>query len=227
MTPEKKNPTTKVWIIVSAGLVLIVGLAAVLAFAGGDKKAIKPAVVVGTVEEYQTVTVTGPALRNMSDPDKDRAVGTQAPQIDGKSFDGTPVSIKPGKPTLIVLLAHWCPHCQREVPRLVQWNQDGGVPAGIDIVGISTSAKPARPNWPASAWLAKERFPWPVLADDPTTDAAIALGLTGFPTFVFLDAEGKVLFRASGELEMNALRDRITSALRSGTTVVGTSSVGS
>ena len=26
-------------------------------------------------------------------------------------------------------------------------------------------------------------------------DAAIALGLTGFPTFVFLDAEGKVHFR--------------------------------
>ena len=33
--------------------------------------------------------------------------------------------IEPGSPQLIVVMAHWCPHCQAEIPRIVDWNTDG------------------------------------------------------------------------------------------------------
>lgn len=211
-TKNKKNPTTRLWIIVGALLVVVVAIAAVIALAGGSgKKVISP--IVAEAEQYQVVKVTGTALAPMAESGPDAALGMQAPQLDGAGFDGTPVSIKPGKPTLVVLLAHWCPHCQREVPRLVQWNKDGGVPTGVEIVGISTSAGSDKPNWPPSAWLTREQFSWPVLVDNNKDEAAVALGLTGFPTFVFLDAEGKVLLRTSGEVEMKDLHDMITKAL--------------
>ena len=33
-------------------------------------------------------------------------------------FDGAPLTIAPtGKPMLVVFLAHWCPHCNAEIPR--------------------------------------------------------------------------------------------------------------
>jgi thiol-disulfide isomerase/thioredoxin len=212
MKSKKKNPTTTLWIVVGALLVVVIGVAAIIAIAGGgDSKSVPP--VVNEAEEFRAVTITGTPLAKMTESGTDTAVGVQAPQLEGASFDGTPVSIKPGEPTLIVLVAHWCPHCQREVPRLVQWKKDGGVPEGVNIVGISTSANADNPNWPPSAWLAKEGFPWPVLVDSNKNDAANALGLSFFPTFVFLDAQGKVLFRTSGEVEMTKLHDMITKAM--------------
>jgi thioredoxin-related protein len=52
-----------------------------------------------------------------------------------------------------------------------------------------------------------------VLVDSAKQEAATALGLSGFPTFVFLDAEGKVLFRTSGEVEMSVLREMIVDTM--------------
>ena len=95
----------------------------------------------------------------------------------------------------------------------MQWNNEGGVPAGVEIVGIATATDSQKPNFPPSAWLTRESFEWPVLVDSAKQEAANALGLSGFPTFVFLDAEGKVLFRTSGEVEMSALREMIVNAM--------------
>jgi thiol-disulfide isomerase/thioredoxin len=209
---KKKNSTTTLWIVVGGLLAVVVAVAAIVAIAGGnDSKKVGP--LSPDTEEFRPVKVTGTALPKMADSGDDAAVGLQAPQLDGASFDGTAVSIKPGEPTLVVLVAHWCPHCQKEVPRLVQWNKDGGVPEGVQIVGISTSANAQNPNWPPSAWLATEGFDWPVLVDSAKQEAAAAMGLSFFPTFVFLDAEGKVLFRTSGEVEMDKLHDMIVKAL--------------
>lgn len=209
--PGKRKPTTMLWIIVGGLLALVVGVAAIIALAGGnDTPSATPS---PDLEQYRPVTVTGTPLLPMDSATPDPAVGIKAPTIDGASFDGTPVSIKPGDPTLVVLLAHWCPHCQREVPRLVQWNKDGGVPAGVKIIGIATATSSDKPNFPPSNWLTQEAFPWPIMADSAKQEAADALGLTGFPTFVMLDAEGKVLFRTSGEVEMSVLQDMITKAV--------------
>jgi thiol-disulfide isomerase/thioredoxin len=117
------------------------------------------------------------------------------------SFDGTPVEIAPdGTAKLVVFLAHWCPHCQAEVPRLVDWMAGGGVPEGVEVVAVATATSPSRDNYPPSAWLEREGWPSPVLVDSATYDAATAYGLPSFPYFVALDADGNVTARASGEL---------------------------
>ena len=131
----------------------------------------------------------------------DPAIGVVAPSLAGQEFDGTPIDVKPGAPTLVIFLAHWCPHCQREVPVLTQWEQAGGVPDGVDVIGIATATDPALPNYPPSKWLADENFPFPVMVDSEASDAAIAYGLSGYPYFVVLDASGQVVQRASGEID--------------------------
>ena len=153
----------------------------------------------GDREQFRPVGVSGDALPEFGgDIAADPAVGMTAPEITGQAFDGTAVSITAGEPTLVVVLAHWCPHCQNEVPKLTDWAENLGVPFGLDVVAVSTSAGGDRPNWPPSAWLAREGFPFPTMADDDVQSAAAALGTTGFPYMVMLDADHTVVWRYSG-----------------------------
>jgi thiol-disulfide isomerase/thioredoxin len=98
-----------------------------------------------------------------------------------------------------VFLAHWCPHCQAEMPRLVALAKAGKL-AGIDVTGVATGTNPGYPNYPPSAWLKNAGWPFPVLADSTTDAAARAFGVTGYPSFVLIDGTGKVVGRAAGEV---------------------------
>ena len=197
------------WLI--GGIVAAISIMAIVAVAsqsGSDE-------VVAGIKEFQTVEVVGQALPEFSKEQADPAIGLSAPVLTGKGFTGNTIVTSPGSPTLLVFLAHWCGFCQNEVPLLVKWNSAGTVPSGLDVIAVTTSSDPASPNFPPSEWLTREEFPalWPVMADSGEKTAAIAMGVSGFPFFVLIDAEGKVALRISGEIETDILTERINSAL--------------
>lgn len=103
--------------------------------------------------------------------------------LEGFGFLGNEVTTTPGTPMLIVFLAHWCPHCQAEVPVLVKWSQSGLVPESLDVIAVATGTDQGAPNFPPSEWLASERWPelWPVLVDNKDQTAGNAFGLSGYP----------------------------------------------
>jgi cytochrome c biogenesis protein CcmG, thiol:disulfide interchange protein DsbE len=158
--------------------------------------------------ENQLITIVGDALVPLPDKGPDPAIGATAPTINGHDFTGKAVTIKPGdgKPKLVLFVAHWCPHCQREVPRVVQWTNDGSIPKSIEVVAVSTGVKSDQNNFPPSAWLAKENWPGAIVADDAKSQAALAYGLTGFPFFALVDGAGKVVARDSGEQELQQIQ---------------------
>ena len=126
------------------------------------------------LSQTQPVKVTGTPLPEFGSDTPDPAIGSVAPTLIGSAFDESPIAVKPGRPTLVIFLAHWCPHCQREVPLLTQWQKSGGVPDGVDVIGVATGVDKSAPNYPPSQWLANERFPFPVMADSDTSAAASA-----------------------------------------------------
>jgi cytochrome c biogenesis protein CcmG, thiol:disulfide interchange protein DsbE len=199
------------WVI--AGIAaLVVALAAVIAIAtsSGDEPSSDPG-----ISETRPVEVSGTPLAAYVADTSDPTVGVVAPTLAGQEFDGTPIAVQPGRPTLVIFLAHWCPHCQREVPVLTQWEAAGGVPEGVDVIGVASGTDPALPNYPPSQWLADEQFPFPVMADSEASDAATSFGLSGFPYFVLLDADGKVVQRASGEIDPATLTPVLESLVAS------------
>lgn len=196
------------WMIAGIGAA-VVALAAIVAIISPSDK---PASVPG-VAQTQPVEVTGTALSTFASDTSDSAVGTVAPTLVGSSFDGSPIAVKPGRPTLVIFLAHWCPHCRREVPVLSQWQKNGGVPDGVDVIGVATGTDKSLPNYPPSQWLAGEHFQFPVMADSDAFDAANAFGLSGYPYFVLLDSNGKVVHRASGEIDPNSLTPLLNSVV--------------
>jgi thiol-disulfide isomerase/thioredoxin len=178
------------------GVIVLAGVVAVVA--GRDRGDDVPA----GVSQTRPVEVTGDPLPPFESAGGDPARGMAAPEVRGARFDGRPLSIvADGRPKVLVFLAHWCPHCQREVPVLAAWMARNGLPRDVDVYGIATATSPDRPNYPPSAWLERERFDAPTLADDAAGSAGRAFGLSGFPFFVVVDRDNRVVTRASGELD--------------------------
>jgi thiol-disulfide isomerase/thioredoxin len=198
VVPERKNTGMIVVIAVAAVAVLALIAAVVISQVGGDDEAAVPE----GVEQTQPVVVEVQALPQHTGGANDPAVGMVPPMLEGRSFDGSSVVIDPsdGTPKLIVFATHWCPHCQAEIPRIVEWQQQGLIPAGVEVYGVSTSATSSRENYPPSTWLEREGWTFPTLADSEDDAAASAWGLQAFPYFVALDGDGKVVARTSGEL---------------------------
>jgi cytochrome c biogenesis protein CcmG/thiol:disulfide interchange protein DsbE len=209
----RKLSTTAIVLGVLAVIVVIAGLVAVTSSSDGDDSSSSSK---STSHETGPVTVEGAPLPEFPGSGQvDPAIGDTAPTLVGESFDGSPVTIKPtGKPQVVVFLAHWCPHCQAEVPRIVAVAKSGGLD-GIDVSAVATSTSAEAGNYPPSAWLAREKWPFPVLADSKTGTAGVAYGLPSFPYFVFLDGAGQVLGRSTGEAEPAALK-AIFNAMRDG-----------
>lgn len=198
------KPTVNGWVI--AGVVgVVVAIAAIVAVVATSDDQETGA----GLEQTRPVTITGTPLPAPTDTGADPAVGATAPTVTGATFDGTPVTIDAGRPTLLVFLAHWCPHCQREVPLLTDWETGGGVPEGVAVIGVATGTTADRPNYPPSEWLEREQFPFPVLVDSVDSDAAEAFGLRSYPYFVALDSNGRVVARASGSVDPTTLTDTL------------------
>lgn len=189
------------------GLIGVLGVVAVMASRGSDEDGETAA----GVDQTRPVVIEGDRLPALGEGD-DPALGMRIPEVRGASFDGSPVSIAPGqRPKVLMFLAHWCPHCQAEVPVINGWLDESGPPEGVELISVSTSVNESRPNYPPSSWLEEEDWEVPVLADDADSSVAQAFGLSAFPFFVAVDADGKVVGRTSGELpiaELEALVSR-------------------
>jgi thiol-disulfide isomerase/thioredoxin len=220
------NPTNRTFLIVGAvaALVLVVAGIAVVASGGDDTSsggttAATDAPGAGTtggdVEQNRPVELTGAVLAEFGDPSNDPAVGVASPVVAGQSFDGTPITIGgPSQgPTLLVFLAHWCPHCNAEIPELIEVDERGGIPADLAVIGVSTAVAADRPNYPPSEWIVDKGWPWPTMADDAQSSAFIDFGGSGFPFLVMLDADGNVLGRQSGESSADEIQSWVESTL--------------
>ena len=221
---KKKNSSAsispKVIVIAVAGVVAVAAIIAIFATGGDDSTSSDTTAVTvpGGVSpaEYQKITTDGDALEPLGKDATDPSMGNVAPNISGYSFNGFPVSVKPatdGSPTLLVFLAHWCPHCNAEMPRLINWYEDGLVPDDLRVVGIATASRKDQANWPPSEWMQSFEWPFEVMADTETNDAGVGYGVDGYPFMVVLDKDGKVVARHSGEMDESEIPNFINKAL--------------
>jgi thiol-disulfide isomerase/thioredoxin len=155
--------------------------------------------------------ITGAALPTFTKTAGDPAVGQTIPAVEGSNFSGAPVSIAlDGKPKVILFLAHWCSHCQAEVPVMQAWLDAGGAPEGVELISVATAIDATLPNYPPEEWLAREGWTVPVIVDR-TGSVATAYGLSAFPFWVFVNADGTVKGRMTGELPIADIETIIAS----------------
>ena len=194
--PPQKRSFPIVWIVV--GVVVVLGIVAIALSVGGggDGEGGRS----NSDAEFGDPKISGEALPSYVQGTDDPAVGESAPTVRGTNFAGEPTSIEPGKPRMVVFLAHWCPHCNAEAPRLAAYLADPGLPDGVELTIVPTGSSPEAENWPPSEWLNDVGLGQvETLVDSKDQTVAAAYGLSAYPFIVTLDAEGQVLERVSGE----------------------------
>ena len=225
MTARRLVPILAIVVIVAAALVAVVLSSNLTPPPGGSSSAPPTESAVaptapgsGTASDAPPpsggIVLEGDPLPEYAGPTDDPAVGLPIPTVSATGMDGQPVSIGPGKPTIVLFLAHWCPHCQREVPLVQDWVDAGGLPPEVDLIAVSTAFDPSAPNYPPADWLAREGWTAPTI-EDPDREIATAYGLSAFPYWVIADATGAVQLRLTGEQTVEQL-DAIVEILISG-----------
>jgi cytochrome c biogenesis protein CcmG, thiol:disulfide interchange protein DsbE len=218
--PVRTRRVPVVW-LVAAGVVVLAAVIGIVAASGGDDESTTTVVGGETIpiagDQTGDVEVSGdPLVRFPGAGQVDPAVGEPLPSLAGQTFDGSAVEIGAEDGAgVIVFLAHWCPHCQREVPVLLAHLAENPMPEGVDLWTVATATSPDRPNYPPQEWLAREGWTAPVLLDDGQSTVAAAIGLSAFPFFVAFDDEGRVVARTTGELTPESF-DRLVEAARTG-----------
>jgi thiol-disulfide isomerase/thioredoxin len=190
------------------GLALVVVLA--IAIAGEES--------VDASIGYGDPVVTGDPLP-IFDPTAaaDPVVGLTAPSAVGADWDDNEVKIEAdGRAKIVVFLAHWCPHCQAEVPVVQTWLDEGNLPVDVDMYSVVTSTDRLRPNWPPQDWLEEEGWTVPAIMDNEIGTIAVNYGMSGTPFYVVLDGDNNVIRRASGEIGTAGLNVLVAEAQAAG-----------
>jgi thiol-disulfide isomerase/thioredoxin len=209
-----------------AGIILFLGVLAlvVLGLTGGDDAAapaIVPAVAVENepapavppisfggvgILEMDAVALVGEPLPVLVPDEDDLAVGTLAPVITATSLaSGSPITLGPGRARVIGFFAHWCPHCQDELPKITEWLAATPLPPNTEFIAVSTAVDEGNGNYPPSAWFNDVGFSSPVVVDDASATLLNGMGFGGFPAFVAIDASGVVVARAGGNIGTEGL----------------------
>ena len=183
------------------GGVVVLALIVLLAASIAGEETIDEAIAFGEV------TVVGDSLPIMVDPAAaDPALGFTAATVSGEDWDGVVTTVEAdGRPKILVFLAHWCPHCQNEVPVVQSWLDDGGLGDDVDMYSFTVLSDRLRPNWPSQTWLEDEGWTVPVIMDDEQLSVVLTYGMRGTPFYVVLDGDNLNLGRVSGEVGIAGL----------------------
>jgi thiol-disulfide isomerase/thioredoxin len=195
MTEKTTSRSTIVAVVLGAGVVAL--LVAAVLFGGGIGGTAVP-----VEEELGSPQVEGalPPMPRETNVDSS-ATGLPAPVVVGNDYDGNTVTIEnDGRPKAVVFLAHWCPHCQNEVPSVQRWLNDTGGVEGVDLYSVSTALNAQPGNYPPSEWLEEEGWTVPLIRDDARSSVLVAHGDGGFPFWVFTNSDGTVALRVAGEI---------------------------
>ena len=183
-----------VWIVVGVAAVIAVVGAMLLSGGGeegGDGQTAAPAAAVSIDR------AAGPQLE----------IGDQVPAFSAPGLDGGTVSWSDyeGSPTVLVVWASWCPHCQAELPVLVPATQ---VREGVELVSVTTAIG-QNPGPTPSEFLADEGLTLTTAVDDDAGTLLQGLGVSSFPTVYYVDADGTVVNVSLGESPEGAIDARL------------------
>lgn len=124
-------------------------------------------------------------------------INQKMPLIDLKPIKGSSRGFShkdlEGQVTLINIFGSWCSACLTEHPFLMEINDKKLVP----IFGVDWREKNAEDG---PRWLIQRGNPYALVGDDPNSNAAIALGVTGAPETFIIDRKGVIRYKHIGPI---------------------------
>lgn len=229
--PSPKPESTKsplLWALIGV-IVAASAIVALIASSGGGSNSDAPGTTepgtprAAEISDTADVSADGDALAPFGAPGTDAAVGMTLPELAAPDLSGTVRTVTAADgPRVVAVVAHWCPHCQAELPVIAETHAQGWA-AGVGFTVVSTAQDRTRGNWPPSKWLTSVGVePDAVLVDDAGATVGAALGTTSFPYLIGVDDAGTVRWRISGEVspaDLQALTAALTDDAQTTVTV--------
>jgi peroxiredoxin len=134
-----------------------------------------------------------------------------APEIKLTSLEGKPLSLSAlqGKPVLVTFWATTCPGCIKEMPHLVELYHELA-PQGLEIIAIAMDYDPEDQ---VRTMVAQKKLPYPVAMDGDGSAARAFGDVSLTPSSFLIDPQGRIAQYKLGEMDMNALHNRIVAML--------------
>lgn len=139
---------------------------------------------------------------------KKQLAGKPAPELALIDMDGKTVTLSSfkGKTVLLDFFATWCPPCRADAPALAKLHQKYGG-KDLAIVGISVSEDRSAVN----TFLKKFPHGYPVaLTSENEMPRTYQIGV--FPTYIVIDADGKLASAVEGDQGLSELRSLLKKA---------------
>lgn len=115
----------------------------------------------------------------------------EAPLQVEKWYAGSESDTKSGKATLYVFWEVWCPHCRREVPKLVE-TYTKYHPQGLNIVGLTKQSRDVT-DQQVTDFIAENKLNY-AIAKEQGDSMSTAYGVRGIPAAAVVK-DGKVVWR--------------------------------
>jgi peroxiredoxin len=134
-------------------------------------------------------------------------IGDPIPGFSAPGLEGGTVSWSDyqGEPTVLVVWASWCPHCQAELPILVPAAQ---AREGVGLVSVTTAIG-QNPGPSPQGFLTDEGLTLATAVDDGAGTLMQGLGVTSFPTVYYVGADGLVENITVGESPEGAIESNL------------------
>jgi thiol-disulfide isomerase/thioredoxin len=155
--------------------------------------------------------VSDPAIDNSNQGGGEQKV-IQAPDFTVYDLEGNEIHRSDflGQPLVINFWATWCPYCIEELPDFEEVYQEMKEDVAFLMVDVADGQRETVEI--ASQYVEEQGFTFPVVYDTKL-DALKQFGIRSFPTTVFVDKEGAIVFAKEGKLSKDALEKGIAMIL--------------
>ena len=128
---------------------------------------------------------------------KNTVEGNVAPDFTLKSIDGKNISLSSLKGKVVVLdfWGSWCGWCIKGMPKMKEYYAK--YKGKLEILGIDCND--TEQKWRDA--VKKHELPWLHVRNEGNPDVTVLYGISGFPTKIVIDAEGKIIKVVVGESE--------------------------
>ncbi len=135
-----------------------------------------------------------------------------APKLSVTTLSGEKVSLQQlqGRPVLVTFWATTCPGCVKEMPHLVELYNELG-PQGLEIIGLAMAYDPEEQ---VREMVRLKQLPYKVALDSNGAAAQAFGDVKLTPTTFLIGPNGRIVQQKLGEIDMDALHNRILGMLQ-------------
>ncbi len=132
-------------------------------------------------------------------------VGQQAPAFELETIEGETVALSDyaGEQVVLNFWASWCPPCREELPELIEFGEETGIP----VLGVNVTKNERRGKADVEAFLTEVPVSFPVLLDEAgvveKTYRVVAL-----PTTYVIGTDGRITAKQIGPVDFDWLHDK-------------------